>query len=55
MFAALLVATAEDRRHWIIAGIAAVLAIGFSLILPGKWPLIAAAIGAAAIGAVVYR
>jgi 4-azaleucine resistance transporter AzlC len=55
MFAALLVATAEDRRHWVVAGVAAVLAIGFSLILPGKWPLIAAAIGAAAIGAVVYR
>jgi 4-azaleucine resistance transporter AzlC len=55
MFSALLVATAEDERHWIVAGVAATLAIGFSLILPGKWPLVAAAIGAAAFGAVVYR
>lgn len=55
MFTALLVAQAENRRDVIVGIVAAVLAILFALILPGKWYVIAAAVIAAAVGAVVYE
>jgi 4-azaleucine resistance transporter AzlC len=55
MFTALLVGQAADRRHVLVGALAAVLALGFSLVLPGKWFVVAAAIGAATVGAVVYR
>ena len=55
MFTALLVATVEDKRHVVVAVLAAVLAVVFSLVLPGKWFLVATAVCAAAFGAVVYR
>jgi 4-azaleucine resistance transporter AzlC len=55
MFTALLVAQAEDKRHVIIGIMAAVLTIVCALVLPGKWYIIAAAVGAATVGTVVYR
>ncbi len=55
MFTALLVAQADDRRHVVMAVIAGVLAIGFALLLPGKWYIVASAVTASAVAAVVYR
>lgn len=55
MFTALLVAQAEDKRHVIVGVIAAALAIACALVLPGKWYIIAAAMGAATAGTVIYR
>lgn len=55
MFTALLVAQAEDRRHIVVAVIAAVLAVLFAVLLPGKWYIVAASVSAASIGAAVYR
>jgi 4-azaleucine resistance transporter AzlC len=55
MFTALLVATAEDRRHVVVAVVAALLAVVFSVLIPGQWSLVATAVVAAAVGAVVYR
>ncbi|MDO9556714.1 MAG: AzlC family ABC transporter permease [Coriobacteriia bacterium] len=55
MFTVLLVAQAEDKRHVVIAVVAAILAVVFALVLPGKWYIVAAAIGAATFGTVVYR
>jgi 4-azaleucine resistance transporter AzlC len=55
MFTALLVAQVVDRRHLAIGAFAAVLALVFALLLPGKWFVVAAAVGAATAGAVIYR
>lgn len=61
MFTALLVALAEERKHVAVAAIAAVLAIGLpalaplGLVIPASWLIITASIGAATIGAVIYR
>ncbi len=55
MFAALLIGQIESRRHLLIGLAAAVLAVLFALILPGKWFVVAAAVTAAAVGAAVYR
>ena len=55
MFTALLVATAEDRDHVVVAVIAVVLAVVFMLVLPGQWSIVATAVTAAAVGAVVFR
>ena len=55
MFTALLVATAEDRRHVIVAAIACCLAVAFMLVLPSQWSIVATAVVAAAIGAVVFE
>lgn len=55
MFVALLVAQTENREQVIIAVVAAVLAIGFAILLPGKWYIVAASVVAAAIGALFYR
>lgn len=55
MFTALLVAQAEDKRHVLIGLVAAVLTVAFALFLPGKWFIVAAAIGAATVGTMVYR
>ncbi len=55
MFTALLVAQIEGRRHLAVAALAAVLAVGFMLVLPGKWYIIAASIVAAFVGAVAER
>lgn len=61
MFTALLVALAEDRRHVAVAALAAALAVGlpvladFGIVLTASWLIILSAIGAATIGAVVFR
>ncbi|MBN2404054.1 MAG: AzlC family ABC transporter permease [Coriobacteriia bacterium] len=55
MFTALLVAQAEDKRHVIIGIVAAALTVICMLILPGKWYIVAASIGAATVGSAVYR
>ncbi|MHB1341738.1 MAG: AzlC family ABC transporter permease [Coriobacteriia bacterium] len=55
MFIALLVAQAEDRKHVTVGIAAAALAVLFALVLPGKWYIVAAAIGAATFGAWAYR
>lgn len=55
MFTALLVAQAKDRRHVVVGILAVVLALAATLVLPGKWYIVAAAIGAATAGTVVYR
>lgn len=55
MFTALLVAQADDRRHILIAVVAAVLAVLFALLLPGKWYIVAASVSAASIGAAVSK
>lgn len=59
MFTALLVATAEDRRHVVVAAIAVALAIVMLLVLPSlglpvQWSIVATAVVAAAIGATVF-
>lgn len=55
MFAALLVAQVEDRRHLLVGAIAAVLTIAFMLLLPGRWYVVATPMVAAAVGVVIYR
>lgn len=55
MFTALLVAQAEDRRHVLVAVLAALFTIAFMLVLPGMWYVIAAPILAATIAAVTDR
>lgn len=55
MFTALLVGQMKDRSHVIVAALAASLALASSLVLPGKWFIVAAAVAAATVGAVVYR
>lgn len=55
MFVALFVAQVEDRRHLVVGAVAAALTVAFAFLLPGRWPIIAAAVVAASVGAVVYR
>jgi 4-azaleucine resistance transporter AzlC len=55
MFTALLVATAEDREHVIVAAVAVALAVLFMLVLPGQWSIVATAVLAAGVGAVVFK
>ncbi len=61
MFIALLIALAEDRRHIVVAAVAAALAIGLpaltsvGLPIADSWVIVIASMGAATAGAVVYR
>ncbi|MBN1193055.1 MAG: AzlC family ABC transporter permease [Coriobacteriia bacterium] len=55
MFTALLVAQAQDRRHVVVAVIAASLTLALMLLLPGRWYVITTPIIAAALGAVIHR
>jgi len=55
MFTALLVAQAESRRHVLVGVIAAALTLGFMLLLPGRWYVVAAPILAATLAAVLPR
>jgi 4-azaleucine resistance transporter AzlC len=55
MFTALLVAQITSRRRAIAAGVAAVASLGLSLVLPGAWPAIGAAMLAATVMAVTDR
>jgi 4-azaleucine resistance transporter AzlC len=55
MFTALLVAQVTSRRRAVAAGVAAVACLGFSLVLPGAWPAIGAAMLAATVMAVMDR
>jgi predicted branched-subunit amino acid permease len=55
MFTALLVAQVTERKYLVVAAVAAATALALSAVLPGEWPVIAGAIGAATAGAVIYR
>jgi 4-azaleucine resistance transporter AzlC len=55
MFTALLVAQAESRRHVVVAALTVALTLGFMLVLPGRWYVVATPMIAAAIAAVVFR
>ena len=55
MFSALLVAQIESRRHAAIAVVAGLLTLGFMLVLPDRWYVVATPIVAATIGAVTSR
>ena len=55
MFTALLVAQAEDRKHVLVAILAALLTVGLMLVLPGMWYVIAAPMLAATFAAVADR
>lgn len=55
MFTALLVAQVTSRRRAIAAAVAAVSSLGLSLVLPGAWPAIGAAMLAATVMAVTDR
>lgn len=55
MFTALLVGQAESKRHVAIAALAAVLAVIFMLLLPGRWYVVATPILAATLAAVIER
>jgi 4-azaleucine resistance transporter AzlC len=55
MFAALLVAQAEDRRHVAIGLLAAALAVVLMLALPADWYVLATPMLAATLAAAVYR
>jgi len=55
MFTALLVAQLTGRRYAVAGVLAAVLTIGLSFLLPGAWPTIGGAMGAATIAAVMDR
>ncbi len=55
MFTALLVAQAEDRRHVLVALLAAVLAVVLMVLLPDPWYLIVAPMVAATLATVVSR
>ncbi len=58
MFSALLVATAEDRHHVVVAAIAVALTIGLLLVLPAQWSvwsIVITAVVAAAVGAAVFK
>lgn len=55
MFTALLVATAEDRQHVIVAVIASVMAVVLMVVLPSSWAIPATAVAAAAVGAMVFK
>ena len=55
MFTALLVAQVTERRYVVVAAVAAASALALATVLPGEWPVIAGAIGAATVGAVMYQ
>jgi 4-azaleucine resistance transporter AzlC len=55
MFTALLVAQLTSRRRAAAGALAAVCALGLSLVLPGAWPALAAALVAATVMAVTDR
>lgn len=61
MFSALFVALAEDRRHVGIGALAALLAVcvpllgNAGIVIDNSWTVIAASVGAATVGAVVFR
>ena len=55
MFTALLVAQITSRRRAIAAAVAAVSSLGLSLVLPGAWPAIGAAMLTATVMAVTDR
>lgn len=55
MFTALLVAQVTERRYAVVAVVAAASALALATVLPGEWPVIAGAIGAATVGALMYR
>jgi hypothetical protein len=50
-----LVAQIESRRHAAIAVVAGLLTLGFMLVLPDRWYVVATPIVAATIGAVTSR
>ena len=49
MFTALLVGQVTGRRELVAAALAAVLALGLTLVLPGEWAVITAAVGTATV------
>ncbi len=55
MFTALLVAQVTSRRRAVAAAVAAIASLGLSLLLPGAWPAIGAAMLAATVMAVTDR
>jgi 4-azaleucine resistance transporter AzlC len=55
MFTALLVGQITGRRELIAGALAAVCALALSAVLPGQWPIVAAAIAAATVMTVVPR
>lgn len=55
MFTALLVGQITGRRELIAAALAAVCALALSTVLPGQWPVVAAAVVAATVMTVVPR
>ena len=55
VFLALVVPQLRDRWGWSVAGIAAALALGGAWLLPGKWYIILAGLGASAFGAAIGR
>lgn len=61
MFTALLIALAEDRKQMVIAACAALLAVGLpalasvGIAIPSSWLIVIASMGAATLGAVVFR
>jgi 4-azaleucine resistance transporter AzlC len=55
MFVALLVGQLTGRREYIAGGIAALTALALAAVLPGQWPIVAAAIVAATLMAVTER
>ncbi len=55
MFTALLVAQITNTRYAVAAAVAALLTIGCTFVLPGTWPLITAAMGAATVATVMDR
>jgi 4-azaleucine resistance transporter AzlC len=55
MFTALLVAQLTGRRHVVAAIVAALLAIALAPLLPGAWPVIVGAMGAATVATVNDR
>jgi 4-azaleucine resistance transporter AzlC len=55
MFTALLVGQLTGKREYVAAGIAAACALALSTVLPGQWPIVAAAVVAATIMTAVER
>ncbi|HEX9092496.1 MAG TPA: AzlC family ABC transporter permease [Coriobacteriia bacterium] len=55
MFTALLVAQVTGRRHLVAAIVAAVLALALAPLLPGAWPVILGAMGAATAATVMRK
>jgi 4-azaleucine resistance transporter AzlC len=55
MFTALLVGQVTGRRELVAGGLAAVTALALSTVLPGQWPVVAAAVTAATVMTVAAR